>query len=289
MHYVNTKEGFIINKSQKASLPPELETYRNEIEDTFIPAVTVIPCKGATTLTTSKFGGTPYLPKAYVYPKDTEGTPMRLLAQINFSELPHIESFPEKGLLQIFVSPNILYIEEKRYKDIFQQYFKVRYFANPKATFEVGNSETALVPGIYSSGFPITEELALHFNLNNEPISALDYRLIELIGQDFSDNQSNLTERHPIEDTYMQYYLGAGHKVGGYPYFIDKDVRAETPFLKKYDTLLLQIDSNDTLGIMWGDSGVANFFISEENLRNRDFSDILFHWEQYSAYIPLKN
>ena len=47
--------------------------------------------------------------------------------------------------------------------------------------------------------------------------------------------------------------------------------------MQLYDTLLLQIDSEDD--IMWGDSGIANFFISEEDLKNKNFEDMLYNWD----------
>ena len=54
-----------------------------------------------------KMGGMPYFPKNMEYPvsrwKDDAGTPMKLLVQLNFEKLPHIEDFPEKGILQIFI------------------------------------------------------------------------------------------------------------------------------------------------------------------------------------------
>ena len=33
---------------------------------------------------------------------------------------------------------------------------------------------------------------------------------------------------------------------------------------QQHDILLLQIDTDDSLNIMWGDSGVANFFIKKK-------------------------
>ena len=51
---------------------------------------------------------------------------------------------------------------------------------------------------------------------------------------------------------------------------------------KKYhqhDILLLQIDTDDSLNIMWGDSGVANFFIKKEDLLNLDFSNVIYNWD----------
>lgn len=67
-----------------------------------------------------------------------------------------------------------------------------------------------------------------------------------------------------------------GHKLLGYPSFTQSDPRYDT--YAKYDTLLLQIDS-DGDDIMWGDCGVANFFINKEDLKNKDFSKILYNWD----------
>ena len=57
-------------------------------------------------ITDSKFGGIPYLPKDYAYPTTAEGEPLRLLAQLNFSQLPKLENFPTSGILQFYVLPD---------------------------------------------------------------------------------------------------------------------------------------------------------------------------------------
>ncbi|PGF09780.1 hypothetical protein COM59_06365 [Bacillus pseudomycoides] len=51
------------------------------------------------TIFESEFGGYPYVPIHHEYPKDSNGQPMMLLVQLNFREIPHIESVPKKGLL----------------------------------------------------------------------------------------------------------------------------------------------------------------------------------------------
>jgi uncharacterized protein YwqG len=56
--------------------------------------------------------------------------------------------------------------------------------------------------------------------------------------------------------------------------FTQDDIRNEDT---KYDTLLLQVDSDK--GIMWGDMGVANFFINLKDLKNKDFSKVLYTWD----------
>ena len=39
------------------------------------------------------------------------------------------------------------------------------------------------------------------------------------------------------------------------------------------------MDTDDDAEIMWGDSGVANFFIQEKDLAAEDFSDVLYNWD----------
>lgn len=41
--------------------------------------------------------------------------------------------------------------------------------------------------------------------------------------------------------------------------------------------LLFQLDTVED--IMWGDSGVANFFISRDALKNKDFSKVYYNWD----------
>jgi uncharacterized protein YwqG len=43
--------------------------------------------------------------------------------------------------------------------------------------------------------------------------------------------------------------------------------------------LLFQMDIDDEAGIMWGDSGVANFFISQPDLESKNFSRVLYNWD----------
>ena len=66
-----------------------------------------------------------------------------------------------------------------------------------------------------------------------------------------------------------------GSRIGGYPYFVQQ----EPAYCEEYNILLLQLDIDDTCGIMFGDSGNCNFFISEEDLKNRDFSKVEYDWQ----------
>ena len=68
------------------------------------PYVKVSGTLAETTLLESKFGGYPYLPIDQEHPKDSNGQPMMLLAQLNLEEIPNIEHMPQHGMLQFFIS-----------------------------------------------------------------------------------------------------------------------------------------------------------------------------------------
>ena len=56
------------------------------------------------TLTDSKFGGMPYIPKGGSLPTSAEGKPLFMLAQINCEQLPENNIYPKKGLLQFWIA-----------------------------------------------------------------------------------------------------------------------------------------------------------------------------------------
>ena len=76
---------------------------------------------------------------------------------------------------------------------------------------------------------------------------------------------------------------GFGHKLGGYPAFTQEDPRDVSNRYSDYQRLLLQMDSIGTNGheIMWGDSGVCNFFITEGAFKALDFSKVMYNWDCY--------
>ena len=192
----------------------------------------------------SKIGGNYYW-------KDEKGLEgFVFLAQINFSELPANDIFPKTGLLQFFVLDDDCY----------------GLFADGKG-FEVVYHENIEDDG-YSVYYPAEntplyqENIGMTFALSEEYMTAADYRF-----EDYDDD---------MEDEIWEAFDGSGCKLLGYPYFTQYDPR-DNGVSQKYDRLLFQLDTNKYL--MWGDSGVANFFINSEKLANLDFSDILYNWD----------
>jgi len=120
--------------------------------------------------------------------------------------------------------------------------------------------------------FPIGAEGGLQFKIEYAPVGTGDFQFERLF---------NTVAYHLFEDKswdwYEEHYPSAGHKMAGYAYFTQNDPREND--YREYDILLLQIDTDDELNIMWGDSGVANFFIRPQDLKNRDFTKVLYNWD----------
>jgi uncharacterized protein YwqG len=267
----------------------ELKNQVDEFANAIIkPSIEITPYSTTeTTLWQSKFGGLPYLPKNTTYPEAPDGTPLHLLAQINFSETPKLEDLPEKGILQFYIeaSGETAYgIEE--YPQLKQTTFRVIYFPEPDLNIDnLLNNFDFLPPGI---GLPLIDCLALNFAIKSTPMSASDYRFRSLVKSHFPIfQQSNLTKAmenslEELVDDFINEYeekyeeLLGGHCLGGYPAFVQNDDREDLQEEEGYDFLLLQMNSDDEHSIMWGDEGVGNFFIQPSALKQLDFSKVLY-------------
>jgi uncharacterized protein YwqG len=99
-------------------------------------------------------------------------------------------------------------------------------------------------------------------------VSAEGYRINELLGNsvDLSPKVKKELEQE-LWELYYDSFLGDSHKIGGYPFFTQSDPRDYEPRLLEHEILLLQIDTDDEIGIMWGDSGIAHFFIRKDDLK----------------------
>ena len=70
-------------------------------------------------------------------------------------------------------------------------------------------------------------------------------------------------------DEFYETASGFGHKVGGYPGFTQEDPRTYVD--QEHTVLLLQIDSDDEVDMLWGDCGIANF-LSNQKTSNENIS-----------------
>ena len=186
-------------------------------------------------------------------PLDETGKPMRLLSAVFLSEMPHLEDFPEKGVLRFYIAENDSY--GANFKDpTSQKNFRVLYDED-ESRFESGayNKE--------SDEFPVFGSFRISFNKATEamPLDTMGaYELMESrLGVLGDEIEYELSDRLAVEKS----------KLGGYPFFTQYDVREDN--YEQYDTLLFQLTSTDVNGkcaVMFGDCGVCNFFI-KKNIR----------------------
>jgi len=211
----------------------------------------------------SKFLGKPYLPIGTDYPKDKAGKPLILWAQLNFLEIPHLENYPENGILQFFVSADDWYGMEE-HKILFHENIDFQ----PKTDFSF------LTEDLYKD-CPIWCEHCLSFDKKEEYGGTEDFRFDYLFnGKDAWDFDKTLNKTQQKEFEALFYHTG--HKIGGYSYFTQQDPR-DFGQENENDISLLQIDSTNE--IMFGDVGVANFFINKNDLKNKNFDKVWFYWD----------
>ena len=150
------------------------------------------------------------------------------------------------------------------------------------------------------SYFPVEGEFSLNFKLTDGYCTASDDRFSKLFVKEIEKFEKEKGEEYKeIFEKYRKNNLGynicydfyeifeedkkireklfgAGHKIGGYPDYTQNDIRNE-----EYEILLLQIDSEETEKneIIWGDCGIANFFIREKDLKELNFEKVIYNWD----------
>lgn len=263
------------NYRKRIYIPKELMIFHANLNNSAKQVAILHPIQQSAFLHDSKFAGLPLLHDQTEHPKDENNEYLLLLAQLNFADLQLETPFPEQGILQFYISQRCF---EKVTQSTTHGQFKVHYMQPSEDHHPV--YDFTYLSNVNSRDFPIKSEMKLVANTQFEPVSATDYRLTNYFDHEIIETPITHDERS-FKDVYLESYLAAEHKIGGYPYFIHEDFRKGSPYLQHYDTLLLQIVSNDAQGIMWGDSGIISFFINSGNLANLDFSDIYFHTEEY--------
>ncbi|TNE62117.1 MAG: DUF1963 domain-containing protein [Bacteroidetes bacterium] len=254
-------------------LPPQLDPFRTrflETRQSFI-RIKAQPAR-ATTWWESKVGGLPYLPKDVPYPQAPDGRNLFFLAQLNFADMPALDPFPDTGILQFYIYDDDLYgmdFDDGENPDT----FRVLYFPEPIA--DPGQLQTELSPGTGHDLLPHHPDASfpLTFALQEEIAPDTDYRFWQQFGAGFFRQFGE--QEWEMQDAYGKAVRSDGHKLGGYAYFTQDDPRRpEDPML-----LLFQLDSDEGMDLMWGDMGIAHFFIREDDLRARDFSRVLYDWD----------
>lgn len=241
------------------------------------------------TIFDSKFGGMPYWDFSKEFPTDSKGKKINLLAQINFDKENFNDNrLPQKGILQFYISSNddiygMNFDEQDKQTD-----WRVIYHENVNYNIteeEIKNSGVKTFKDTTPEYYvPFNETYKIIFKVTDEVMNCYDEKFNSIVARILKDKFNVMVEENKVSDyleqideKYYEKFETWGHKLLGYPAFTQSDPRYYKKEYTKYDTLLLQIDTDDD--IMWGDSGVANFFISKEDLYNKNFNNILYNWD----------
>ncbi|WP_369937393.1 YwqG family protein [Xanthomonas tesorieronis] len=230
----------------------------------------------------SKVGGRPYWTAEKAYPRDTRGQPLALLAQIDLAKMPPLRGYPTHGMLQFFIGGDDFYganldgATELAALSA-QRNFRVVYW--PQSDPSARQAEVPL-PAADTLPFDPAHPRAMQFSVGEEPIGSADVHFEQALGRPLDEVTAAYASRHalPQDDVDEALYEAlnrSGHKLGGYPQFTQEDPRKP----QDAQVLLLQLDSDDAM--MWGDSGIANFFIDPADLERGDFSRVAYNWDCY--------
>jgi putative uncharacterized protein (fragment) len=245
----------------------------------------------ALAVTDSKVGGMPYIPKGGALPRSADGKSLFMLAQINCEQLPENNLYPKKGLLQFWIADTEDPLYGLDYDDPCSNDFKrVLYFSTIGEALPIDDFISDYTFDDNHLPFNSKKQFALHFKKDTESISleerAANQLFFEKWNEAFSTQITTIDEFFEEVPNDICEEINAsllkeptGHKIGGYPYFIQVDPREEND---PHTLLLLQIDIDNVGGeeICWGnEGGVANFFVSPEDMANCKFDDVLYNWD----------
>ena len=234
----------------------------------------------------SNLGGSPYLPLGFEYPKSKESDqPLQFLGQINFGEIPHLENFPDQGILQFYLNMKDLGLGIDESRDNVQINHRVLYFPivveeqgclqqveNFKALTELSEDEEQLW---------VAPSRLIDFRFVQQYMTFFDYRFAPLLFNrtqvETNNTYADIAHAYEYyEKPYTEYFqTEGGHRLGGYANFLhSRDNRIELGI--QDHILLMQLDTDD--GLEWCDGGIAQWYIHPQDLKNKDFSQVIFQW-----------
>lgn len=256
-------------------IPKALQPFEERFINTKLPYLRITNSGTMPSPTQSKVGGVPYLPKTTAYPTSKEGRPLLFLAQINFSEVPTLAGYPQKGLLQFYISDDSL-MGLNFDAPFSQDTFRVLYFEEVLADTPLETNFNFL-PDFETSPFEEADtEWGMALELKEELVGTRDYRFFKQFGDDFFEQFGE--DADTVQAAYDKLQANSGHKIGGYAFFTQEDPRKVE---ENEEILLFQLDTDQKNGLLWGDMGVCNFFINKTDLENLDFSKVMYNWDCY--------
>lgn len=242
----------------------------------------------------TKFGGVPYWDMKLDYPTASNGEKLIMLAQINLSDIKDCEPLPSTGMLQFFISAGDLYgmdfnnyISNDTFRVVYHE--KIDDGVTAQDVLALGISTSVNPSDEYNEFlFPLNCEIAVDVEKTEAVVGNADfmyekflYKAAESVGIKLSEDESAF-DLLPEDAFDASSDDNTGNWLFGYAFFTQSDPREYMTDFEDY-VLLFQMDSNCAGGeeyeILWGDSGVGNFFIKPDDLKNLDFSKVMYTWD----------
>lgn len=202
----------------------------------------------------SKIGGMLYIEDKKNYPRDSKGNLMIFLCQINLEDLPLVGDLPKTGLLQFFI-PNDKYFTYDEHEPC-----KVLYI-------ETFSKSKSLKKNIFLKEFfdmtPYETECTLCFAKEHMDAPNPSSNIFNEIGEKYYKNCD-----YPYS-IFEKYYFRPS-QIFGYPFYNQEET------ITNDELLLLQLDTNKSNHIMFGDDGTCHFYIKKDDLLKGDFSKVRY-------------
>lgn len=257
----------------------EVRSFWDDIEKSNLPiAKATVQDRPPLTPQESRIGGAPLaIGNDAVWPRNAHSFPKALVAQINFADLPQIEGFPKRGVLQIFSSFEM--IDDTGACDRV-----IRWDPDPQT------DELIEIPSEIQKNTHQTRDFSETARCVGLPLAfAADTAPGNPYNWPFEKNDPTMENKLPEneevaailgewEDRSERIVAGYGdHWVGGHPTFVQYDVRGEFPACRHLDRVLFHLGCDDQINL--GDAGLLNVMISHEALAHRDFQKAYLTWD----------
>ena len=265
----------------------KIEKKYQEIAKEMIVADASVNASKEIKITDSKIEGIPYIPKGRKIPTNSKEQQFMFLAQINCEDLKGLEDFPQEGILQFWIlGEDLLGLDFDDYTN--RNGFDVIYYEKIEDYYSEDEFKEMYNPYKFDLKYMETliasEPCKMKFSLEKQKES-FNYELLDNLFKEVLEEENlGFNEKDKLYEEVEKLYDDefyeeiVGTKCDGFPYFTQWEPRDDEQ-MKEYDTSLLQIDSGKE--VMIGDSGVMHFFINREKLKNKNFSDVFYHWDCY--------
>lgn len=232
--------------------------------------------------TVCRLGGLPRLPASSLWP-DRKGRPLSFIAELNLGALRAVggpEWLPAVGVLHLFFD-----VEEEPWgfdpadRDGWKILMTDGVAAGTLPPPPGLSGDRVLAPvaltGRSALTYPTTERLTLPPDVGG----AFDFEAVHaFVDADLGDGPRHQVGGFPspIQSDGMELeaqLTSNGVYMGGSDGFSDAQIAALEPGADDW-RLLLQIDSDDAAGLMWGDIGTLYVWVREQDARAGDFSRV---------------